>query len=270
MKAFGTIAILSALGACLVSIVRQPRASAHTVSQQPSDRVATAASTSGSGYREQAGSASAPTWSRDIAPILYKNCATCHHPGGGGPFSLLTYENARRWGPQILTVTQSRFMPPWLPEPGYGDFADVRRLSDEDRMVLKRWVGENMPQGDPAQAPTPPHYDATWLMGKPDLILKVKRPFTLDGGGTDVFRNFVLPYPLKQTEYVRAMEIRPGAPAVVHHANVIIDRTGSLRRQHPDDWEDGIAGMELLIDLRQPLRPRQPFSVLEAGFAFSG
>ena len=71
------------------------------------------------------------TWSRDIAPLLYKNCTTCHHPGGAGPFSLLTYADARRWGPQILTVTQSRFMPPWLPEPGYGDFADVRRLSDE-------------------------------------------------------------------------------------------------------------------------------------------
>ena len=71
-----------------------------------------------------------PTWSQQIAPILYNNCTTCHHPGGAGPFSLLTYDDARRWSAQILTVTQSRFMPPWLPEPGYGDFADNRRLSD--------------------------------------------------------------------------------------------------------------------------------------------
>jgi hypothetical protein len=62
----------------------------------------------------------APSWSNQIAPILYRNCTTCHHPGGAGPFSLLTYDDARRWSAQILTVTQSRFMPPWLPEPGYG------------------------------------------------------------------------------------------------------------------------------------------------------
>ncbi|MGD0631982.1 MAG: hypothetical protein ABR987_21840, partial [Terracidiphilus sp.] len=63
------------------------------------------------------------TWSHDVAPVLYAHCTTCHHPGGAGPFSLLTYADARRWAPQILSVTQSRFMPPWLPEPGYGDFA---------------------------------------------------------------------------------------------------------------------------------------------------
>ncbi len=96
-------------------------------------------------------------------------------------------------------------------------------------------------------------------MGKPDLVLKVKRPFTLNSGGTDVFRNFILPYPLKQTEYVRAMEIRPGAPEVVHHANVIIDRTGSLRRQHATDWEDGIAGMELLVDSGNRFDPDSHF-----------
>jgi hypothetical protein len=76
----------------------------------------------------------------DVASVLYKNCATCHHPGGAGPFSLLTYADARRWGPQLMTVTQSRFMPPWLPEPGYGDFADVRRLSDHERDLIKQWV----------------------------------------------------------------------------------------------------------------------------------
>jgi mono/diheme cytochrome c family protein len=62
--------------------------------------------------------AAPPTWSHQIAPILYRNCTTCHHPGGAGPFSLVTYEDARRWSAQILTVTQSRYMPPWLPEPG--------------------------------------------------------------------------------------------------------------------------------------------------------
>jgi tetratricopeptide (TPR) repeat protein len=200
-----------------------------------------------------------PTWSREVASVLYKNCATCHHPGGAGPFSLLTYADAKRWGPQLMKVTQSRFMPPWLPEPGYGDFSDVRRLSDHERDLIKQWVTEKMPEGDSAVAPPTPHYDADWLMGKPDLILKVARPFTLPGGGTDVFRNFILPYPLKETHYIRAMEIRPGTPQIVHHANITIDRTGTLRRQFPNDWQNGIAGMELMVDAGNRFDPDSHF-----------
>src|ERR1700749_5107998 len=79
--------------------------------------------------RSQIHAAETPvTWSRQIAPIVYHDCAVCHHPGGAGPFSLLSYGDARRRAPQIRDVTQSRFMPPWLPAPGYGDFAGDRRL----------------------------------------------------------------------------------------------------------------------------------------------
>jgi tetratricopeptide (TPR) repeat protein/mono/diheme cytochrome c family protein len=200
-----------------------------------------------------------PTWAHDLASLFYKNCTTCHHPGGAGPFSLLTYEDAKRWGAQVLAVTQSRYMPPWLPEPGYGDFTDVRRLPDADRDLVRRWVSDGMPQGDPASAPAPPHYDATWLLGKPDLILKAPRPFTLPGGGTDVFRNLVFPYPLAATHYIRALEIRPSTPSVVHHANILIDRTESLRRQHPADWQEGIPGMELLLDAGNRFDPDSHF-----------
>jgi Flp pilus assembly protein TadD len=104
-----------------------------------------------------------------------------------------------------------------------------------------------------------PRYDATWQFGKPDLILKAPRAFTLPAGGTDVFRNLILPYPLKQTHYIRAMEIRPGAPQVVHHANLVVDRIGSLRRLHPDDWQSGIPGMELLIDAGNRFEPDSHF-----------
>jgi Flp pilus assembly protein TadD len=199
------------------------------------------------------------TWSHDVAPVLYKNCTTCHHPGGAGPFSLLTYADAKRWAPQILNVTQSRFMPPWLPEPGYGDFADIRRLSDQDQALLKRWITGGMAPGDLKSAPPQPSYDSTWQMGKPDLILKVPHSFTLQPSGTDVFRNLIMPYPLKETHYVRAMEIRPSPASVVHHANVLIDRTGSLRRQHPADWQTGVPGMELYVDAGNRFDPDSHF-----------
>ena len=199
------------------------------------------------------------TWSKDVAPILYHNCTTCHHPGGAGPFSLLTYADAKRWGAQVVKVTQSRYMPPWLPEPGHGDFADNRRLSDADIVKLRRWFDGGMVEGELRAAPKAPTYDSTWQMGKPDLVLKQAQPFTLAAGGTDVFRNFVFPYPLKESHYVRAMEIRPGAPQVVHHANVLIDRTGSFRQQHHTDWKAGIPGMEILLDAGNTFDPDSHF-----------
>ena len=200
-----------------------------------------------------------PTWSHEIAPILYRNCVTCHHPGGAGPFSLLTYADAKRWGAQAVTVTQSRYMPPWLPEPGHGDFADNRRLPDADIATLRKWFQAGMPEGNPGDAPKVPTFDSRWQLGKPDLILKQAQPFTLPAGGTDVFRNFVLPYPLKQGHFIRAMEIHPGAAQVVHHANILIDRTGSFRRQHPADWQAGIPGMEILLDAGNTFDPDSHF-----------
>jgi tetratricopeptide (TPR) repeat protein len=198
------------------------------------------------------------TFNRQIAPILYKNCTTCHHPGGGGPFSLLTYEDARRRAPQIEQVTASRFMPPWLPEHGYGDFADERRLTAEEIALIKQWTSSGMLRGDDP-APPIPHYDSTWALGKPDLILSVEHPSTLPASGSDIFLNFVLPYPLNATHYIRAMEIRPGTPQVVHHANVLIDRTASWRRQHPDTWRDGVPGMELTVDAGDTFDPDSHF-----------
>ena len=191
--------------------------------------------------------ANPPTWSHQIAPILYNNCTTCHHPGGAGPFSLLTYDDARRWSAQILTVTQSRFMPPWLPEPGYGDFADNRRLSAEDLANIKRWVNAGMPEGIAAEAPPAPKYTSEWQLGPPDLILTAPESFTVPADGQDLFRNFIYPVNVTRTRYVRAVEILPGNARVVHHANILIDRTAELRRQHSTDWRAGIPGMELEI-----------------------
>jgi Flp pilus assembly protein TadD len=150
-------------------------------------------------------------------------------------------------------------MPPWLPEPGYGDFADVRRLSDRERNLIRDWIKTHTPEGDPALAPAPPQYDGGWVLGKPDLILRILRPYTLVAAGTDVFRNFLLPYPLKETHYIRAMQIRPGTPQIVHHANVTIDRMGSLRKANPNTWQDGLSGMELYVDAGNRFDPDSHF-----------
>ena len=250
MKTLRILALVPVL-ATLISLLARPSAQTQAALSAP---VANPTP-----QQAAADASSAPAWSHDVAPIVYAHCSSCHHPGGAGPFNLLTYTDAKRWAPQILKVTQSRFMPPWLPEPGYGDFADVRRLNDDDRALLKRWIDSGMAPGDLTTAPPAPSYDSSWQIGKPDLVLKVAAPYTLPPGGTDVFRNFILPYPLKETHYIRAMEIRPGAPQVVHHANVLVDRTGAMRHQHPNDWQAGIPGMELFVDAGNTFDPDSHF-----------
>jgi tetratricopeptide (TPR) repeat protein/mono/diheme cytochrome c family protein len=240
---FRTPALCLAITPILLGLFFDPnalRSAEKTASQQPDSHKPVSAQ---------------PTWSGHIAQLLYNNCTTCHHPNGAGPFSLLTYEDARRWAPQIRSVTESRFMPPWLPEPGYGNFADSRRLSDDDLALIRRWVATGMAKGDSATAPVAPTYSSTWTLGKPDLILTVEQPYTLAAGGEDVFRNFVLPYPLSQTHYIRAMEILPSAPRIVHHANILIDRTAEYRHQHPSDWQQGIPGMDLVVDAGKSFDP---------------
>ena len=198
------------------------------------------------------------TFNQQIAPILYKNCSGCHHTGGAGPFSLLSYADAKRWGLLIHQVTERRYMPPWLPEPGFGDFAENRRLTDADIATIKAWVESGMPEGK-ADAPKPPVFSKDWQLGPPDLVVKVELPMTVPAQGSDLFRNFILPVPIEKTRYIRAMEIRPGTPRVVHHANVLIDRTASLRRSHPADWKQGVAGMEISVDAGDSFDPDSHF-----------
>ncbi len=188
------------------------------------------------------------TFNKQIAPILFENCAACHQPDGAGPFSLLEYQEVKKHARQIVTVTGNRFMPPWLPEPGYGEFADTRRLSDEQIETLRLWVEQGMIEGDQKDLPPTPKFDQGWQLGKPDLIIRMPQPYTLPAGTTDVFRNFVIPIPITKTRYVKAVELLPGDKKIFHHANILIDRTGGSRRRDEQDPEVGFGGMDVSIE----------------------
>ena len=188
------------------------------------------------------------TFNKDIAPIIFQHCAECHHAGGAAPFSLLSYDDVKKRGKQIVSVTESRYMPPWPPEPGYGDFAGARRLSGEQISAIRRWVEQGSNEGVAADLPPAPKFSEGWQLGQPDLIVKMPRPYMLAAGGTDVFRNFVIPVPVSTTRYVRAVEILPGNKKIVHHANIIIDRTQSFRRLDGQDGEVGVPGMDVRVE----------------------
>jgi hypothetical protein len=211
----------------------------------------------------RAGEAPAPTFARDIAPIVYENCSSCHRPGGAGPFPLLTYEDVKKHARQIADVTQRRYMPPWLPQPGYGDFADQRRLTDAQIRLIADWVRALTPEGPGSELPSPPDFTPGWQLGQPDLILEAPRPLPIPASGRNIFWNFIFHPDLKTTRYVRAIEIRPGTNGVVHHANLLIDRTGSSRRLEATPGT-GFPGMELAID-RNPLDPDSHFLFWKPG-----
>jgi hypothetical protein len=198
------------------------------------------------------------TWRQQVAPIVYKNCTSCHHAGGSGPFSLTSYQDAKRWSSVMESVTASRYMPPWLPEPGHGEFLGDRHMSVADITTIRRWVQQGMKEGDGPE-PIAPTYSADWELGPPDLILEMTSPLQIPATGQDLFMNFALPAEVTSTRWIRAMQIKPGFPRLVHHANVIIDRTASLRRAHPDTWRNGVPGMDILIDSGETFDPDSHF-----------
>jgi len=187
------------------------------------------------------------TFSRDIAPILYRSCVLCHRPGESAPFPLLAYTDAKSRARQIAVVTRSRFMPPWLPEEGELKFADELRLSTDEIARIQAWADQGAPEGDPADLPAKPKFAEGWQLGKPDVIARATKPYALTASGSDNYWNFVFRAPIDRTRWLDAIEIRPGDKRLVHHANVLVDRQQNGRRQEIDPGA-GFGGMELTIE----------------------
>lgn len=188
------------------------------------------------------------TFNKNVAPIVFHHCAPCHRPGEAGPFSLLSYADVRKHERQILAVTRRRFMPPWLPAPGFVDFVGERRLSDSQIATLAEWVRSGSREGDPSDLPPLPRAVEGWQLGEPDLVLEMTQPYILPASGPEVFRNFVLSVPGSGLRYVRALEIRPGNKEVVRHASVRVDRARFARQLDAADREPGFPGMDLRLE----------------------
>jgi Flp pilus assembly protein TadD len=187
------------------------------------------------------------TFSQHIAPIVYQECSPCHRPGESGPFPLLTYDDVKAHATQIADVTKRRFMPPWLPEPGHGEFTEEHRLTDKQIELFATWAAQGALPGPTTNAPKPPAFTADWQLGKPDMILQLPRPYFLAADGPEIFWNFILPVPVNATRWVRAIEVRPGNARAFHHANVIIDRAHGARKLERVPNE-GFPGMDIALE----------------------
>jgi mono/diheme cytochrome c family protein len=182
-------------------------------------------------------SETAVTYTKQIAPILWKNCAGCHRPGEVGPFPLLSYEDAAKRADFLASITSDRRMPPWKAEPDFGRFHDERRLNESEIAMLASWAAAGAPQGDPKDLPEPPKFVEGWTLGQPDLVLEMPDAFTVPASGRDIYQCFVIPIPMTENKTVAAVEFRPGNRSVVHHAILYLDANGAARKR--DESEDG-------------------------------
>jgi hypothetical protein len=161
-----------------------------------------------------------PTFSKDVAPILFAQCTTCHRPGEVAPMSLLTYKDARPWARAIATQVKNGTMPPWHADPAIGHFANERRLTADQKTTIARWVEAGAPEGDPTDLPPAPRYTAGWNIGQPDAVLEMQEDYPIPATGEVPYVYFEVPANFAEDRWVKAWEVRPGTPAVVHHVIV--------------------------------------------------
>jgi peroxiredoxin/mono/diheme cytochrome c family protein len=163
------------------------------------------------------------TYASDVASILHHRCATCHRPGQVAPFSLLTFDHARRWSTSIAEVIADGRMPPWHADPRYGHFSNARGLTENERSLLTAWVEQGAPPGELSQAPTPPKFPQSWSIGTPDLVFELPDSFTIPAEGTLPIQHFRMKSGLKEDIWIQAAEARPSDRAVVHHIFVYME-----------------------------------------------
>lgn len=163
------------------------------------------------------------TYNRDIAPIVRSHCAACHREGQRAPFPLLCYDDVSRHARQIVDVTRSRLMPPWKPTRGHGEFRNERRLSDREIHLLSVWERNGKPRGDDGDELPEPEYATGWQLGRPDVVLTMKREFEIPADGPDLWQHFVFRSIVPEDRLIAAVEFRPGATESVHHASFFID-----------------------------------------------
>ena len=161
--------------------------------------------------------ADTPTFTEDVAPILYENCVSCHRAGEVAPMSLITYQETRPWGRSIKNKVLAGEMPPWHADPSVGRFLNERRLTDAERDTIVQWVDGGAPEGDRAKLPVAPTFADGWQIGTPDVIIEMPEAFDVQAEGTIRYQNFVAPTNFTEDKWVKAVELRAGVPAAVHH-----------------------------------------------------
>jgi hypothetical protein len=164
----------------------------------------------------------APTFSKDVASIMYQKCVTCHRPGEIAPMSFVTYQNVRPWARSIREKVLAREMPPWDADPQHGKFRNARSLTEQEIDTIVRWANAGARQGDPADLPALPKYPAGWQIGTPDIVFEMPVEYQIPADGAIDYQYFEVPTNFKEDRWMQAGEVRAGDPEHVHHIIVSV------------------------------------------------
>jgi hypothetical protein len=180
------------------------------------------------------------TFTKDVAPILFKNCVACHRADHTAPMSLLSYKDARPWARSIKEKVLTRAMPPWPADPHYGEFSNDTSLSQREIDTIATWVDQGAKQGDPRDLPPAPQASDLWEIGKPDLVLAMQEEWKGEASGADENLEFSVPTGFTEDKWVQAIEFRPGNRRALHHAVVLIQTPDMMRAsQSSESAADG-------------------------------
>ena len=160
--------------------------------------------------------AAAPTFNKDVAPIFFANCTSCHRAGEMAPMSLMTFKDARPWARSIAANVADGTMPPWHADPKYGSFSTARTLTEAQKATIAKWVSAGAPEGKPADLPATPTYSGGWNI-TPDVVLSMQEDYPIPATGEVQYQYFEVPANFAEDRYITAWEIRPGDRQAVHH-----------------------------------------------------
>lgn len=171
----------------------------------------------------------AVTFNKDVLPILQTQCQECHRPGEVAPMSFMTYQETRPWAKAIKEATLSRKMPPWFADAQFsGHFTNERHLTPEQVKVLSTWADDAAPEGNPKDKPPAAHFATGWSIGKPDMVVEFPHDIQLPATGLIDQSNVLVKVNFPKDVWVKAAEVRPGNPKIVHHMKAWIRPPGSL------------------------------------------
>lgn len=181
------------------------------------------------------------TFSKDVAPIFYKHCISCHRQGEIAPMSLVTYKEVRPWAKAVREKIITRAMPPWHPDPAIGHWANDRRMSQKEIDTIVAWIDAGAKEGSPEDLPAMPKISSGWQVGEPDVVFHMPKEFTVPAEGEIPYQYFRVPTNFKEDRYIRAMEARAGNLSVVHHI-VIYVREPGYKQPKKLDLGNGLLG----------------------------
>jgi len=169
----------------------------------------------------------APTFNKEVLPILQQRCQECHRPGEAVPFTMQSYKDTRPWAKSIKQAVITKKMPPWFADPHFGKFSNDRSLSQSEIDTLVAWVDGGAAEGNPKDAPVPREFVEGWTIGKPDLVIEMPNAYPVPAQGVIEYQYVILPTNLKEDRWVVAAEVRPGDKSVMHHVITSIREPGS-------------------------------------------